>query len=88
MENKTSDKLDIVSLIEKSPLTRLSKDYRSALITKIQNKFTGKEQQLFVGSFFCYLNCSKTEYPIELDKIWKWVGFSRKDHAKVAIRLV
>jgi len=75
--------LDIVKLIEKNPITRLSKDYQNKLINKIKTKFTEGQQQLFVSSFFCYLNHnSKNEFIIDLNNIWKWVGFSRKDPAK------
>lgn len=42
------EKLDIVKLIEKNPITHLSKDYQNELLTKIKEKFTNKEQQLFV----------------------------------------
>ena len=79
----TASKLDIVNLIEKNPITRLSKDYQSNLINKIKEKFTETQQQLFVSSFFCYLNYnSKTDFIIDLNDVWKWVGFTRKDHAK------
>ena len=80
---KMSDTLDIVKLIEKNPITRLSKDYQSSLITKVKAKFNDPEQQLFVASFYCYLNYnSNTDFIIEFDNIWKWVGFTRKDNAK------
>ena len=82
----TTTMLDIVKLIEKNPITRLSKDYQNNLINKIKAKFSEGQQQLFVASFCCYLNYnSKNEFIIELDNIWKWVGFSRKDPAKVVI---
>ena len=45
---KMSDTLDIVKLIEKNPITRLSKDYQSSLITKVKAKFNDPEQQ-FMG---------------------------------------
>ena len=78
-----TDKLDIVKLIEKNPITRLSKDYQSKLITKVKSKFTEPEQQLFVASFYCYLNHDyNNEFIIDFDTIWKWVCFTRKDHAK------
>lgn len=32
--------LDIVKLIEKNPIVRLSKDYQQKLLTKIKTKFT------------------------------------------------
>ena len=75
--------LDIVKLIEKNPITRLSQDYQSKLLNKIKNKFTEGQQQQFVSSFYCYLNHdSKNEFIIDLDDVWKWLGFSRKDPAK------
>ena len=76
-------KLDIVQLIHNSPLTNLSSEYQSKLIDKIKETFTNDQQQLFVASFYSYLNCdSKTEFIIDLNDIWKWCGFSRKDPAK------
>ena len=76
-------KLDIVKLIEKNPLTRLNKSYQNKLINKIKENFNGKDQQLFVASFYCYLNFnSKNDFVIDLDTVWKWIGFSRKDPAK------
>jgi hypothetical protein len=78
-----TDKFDIVKLIEKNPITRLSKDYQSKLITKVKEKFTNPEQQLFVASFYCYLHHnSNNDFIIDFDNIWKWVGFTRKDNSK------
>ena len=48
--------LDIVNLIEKNSITRLSKDYENKLVTKIQTNFTNTQQQLFLTNFFCFLN--------------------------------
>ena len=79
-------KLDIVELIELNPITRLSKNYQGAFIEKIQKNFTESQQQLFISSFYCYLNYNtKTDFIIELENIWKWLGFSRKDPAKVVL---
>ena len=36
--------LDIVKLIEKNPIIRLSKEYQNELLTKIKVKFTNNEQ--------------------------------------------
>ena len=70
-------------MIEKNPTTHLSKDYQSSLITKAKAKFNDPEQQLFVASFYCYLNYNSNKYfIIVFDDIWKWVGFSRKDPTK------
>ena len=75
--------LDIVDLLEKNPLTRFTKNYQSKFIDKIKNSFTDTQQHIFIGSFYCYLNYnSKTDFVIDLDNIWRWLGFSRKEFCK------
>ena len=74
---------DIVKLIEKNPITRLSSNYQDKFLDKIKEKFTDTQQQLFVTSFYAFLNYdSKKDFVINFDDVWKWTGFSRKDHAK------
>lgn len=71
--------LNIVELIEKNPITKLSSTYNSKLLNKIKENFTGFEQQLFVSSFYCYLNYDKSaEFVVDMDNVWKWLGFSTK----------
>ena len=75
--------LNIKNLIEKNPITRLSRDYENRLINKIKNNFNDNEQKLFLSSFYCFLNYdSKKDFVIDFDNAWKWCGFSRKDPAK------
>ena len=75
--------LDIVELIEKNPISRLSNVYNNKLLNKIQDNFTGFEQQLFVSSFYCYLNYDKNiDFVADLDDVWKWLGFKQKIDAK------
>ena len=75
--------LNIVDLIEHNPITKLSQSYNGKLLTKIQEGFSNFEQQLFVSSFYCYLNYnSKTDFVVNLDDIWKWIGFGQKVNAK------
>ena len=73
--------LNIVELIENNPIARLSNTYQNKLLTKIKERFTDNEQQIFVTSFYCYLNY-KDEFIIDLDDIWKWLGFSTKQKSK------
>jgi DNA repair exonuclease SbcCD ATPase subunit len=81
-----SNTLNIVELIEKNPITKLSKDYNVKLLAKIKEQFTDFEQQLFLSSFYCYLNCdSKKDFVIDLDNVWKWIGFNQKVKAKVLL---
>lgn len=80
MENKS---IDIINLIEKNPVIQLSSNYQNKFITKIQNNFDEEQQKLFVSSFYCYLNYNyKTDFIIEFDSVWKWLGFSRKEECK------
>ena len=74
---------DIVDLIENNPITKLSTTYQNKLLTKIKTKFTENEQQIFVASFYGFLNYdSKMDFVINLDDVWKWVGFSSKANSK------
>ena len=71
--------LNIVKLIENNPIIRLSDEYNNKLLKKIQESFSGFEQQLFVSSFYCYLNYDKNnDFVIDLDNVWKWLGFASK----------
>ena len=78
--------LNIVELIEKNPISKLSKAYNNKLINKIKDNFNGFESQLFVSSFYCYLNYDKNiDFVVDLDDVWKWLGFQQKYHAKTVL---
>uniref|UniRef100_A0A6C0LJL8 MSV199 domain-containing protein n=1 Tax=viral metagenome TaxID=1070528 RepID=A0A6C0LJL8_9ZZZZ len=78
--------VDIVNLIESNPITKLNGNYQSKLIEKVKNRFTEYEQQMFIASFYCYLNCDyNNDFVIDLDNIWKWLGFSQKVNAKTLL---
>ena len=75
--------LDIVQLIEKNPITRLTSNYQSIFINKIKEQFTENQQHLFLTSFYTFLNYHpKNDFVIEFEKIWKWLGYSRKEECK------
>ena len=75
--------LNIVELIESNPISKLSNVYNGKLLIKIKDVFTDFEQQLFVSSFYCYLNYNKnTDFVVDLDNVWKWLGFSQKYNAE------
>ena len=74
--------IDIVSLIESNPITKLSSIYNNKFLIKIKDTFTESQQQLFVSSFYCYLNYHPTnDFVIDLDDVWKWLGFNQKYNA-------
>jgi regulator of replication initiation timing len=83
MSEPNENTLDIVSLIEMTPMTRLSGEYRSKMLEKVKSVFTDEQQQLFVTSYYCYLNHHPTrDFVIDLDNVWKWLAFSTKQKAK------
>ena len=78
----SADTLNIVELIEKNPITKLSQTYNNLLLEKLQENFSTFEQQLFVSSFYCYLNYDKnTDFVVDLDDVWRWLEFSQKFNA-------
>ena len=70
--------VDIVSLIENNPITKLNGNYHSKVVEKIKKDFSNYEQQLFVASFYCYLKYDKNDFVVDLDNIWNWLGFTQK----------
>jgi hypothetical protein len=82
MSSASAATLNIVELIEKNPITKLSQTYNNFLLEKIQENFSTFEQQLFVSSFYCYLNYDKnTDFVVDLDDVWRWLDFSQKFNA-------
>ena len=77
------ESFDVVDLIENNPISKLTATYQNKLLTKIKAKFNESEQQLFVASFYGFLNYDpNNDFVIDLDDVWKWVGFSNKAHSK------
>ncbi len=75
--------MDIVNLIESNPITKMNGDYQSKLIEKVKDNFNGYEQQMFLASFYCYLNHDyKNDFVIDLDNVWQWLDFYSKYNAK------
>jgi hypothetical protein len=75
--------MNIVEMIENIPITILSTTYQCRLLERLKERFTEKDQQMFLTSFYGYLNYnSRTDYVIDLDTIWEWCGFTQKVSAK------
>jgi hypothetical protein len=75
--------IDIVDLFETNPITKLNGNYQSKLIEKVKNTFTESQQQMFVASFYCYLNYHPTnDFVVDLDNVWRWLDFNQKIRAK------
>lgn len=83
---QTIENLDIVQFIENNPLNKLKSEYNSRIINKIKESFTNEEQRIFVTTFYTYLNYDEyNDFVIDFDLVWKWCGFSRKDHSKTLL---
>jgi hypothetical protein len=80
------ESFDVVDLIENNPISKLSTTYQNKLLTKIKEKFTESEQQIFVASFYGFLNYDTTnDFVIDLDDVWKWLDFSTKQKSKMLL---
>ena len=74
---------NIVDLIENNPITTLSNTYQNKLLAVIKEEFTEYEQQMFVASFYGFLKYdSQNDFVVDLDNVWKWLGFGQKVNAK------
>jgi hypothetical protein len=80
--------VNIVRLIEEQPLEKFSRKTNNKLVTKLQENFTDEEQQLFLASFWCYQNYKPEEFVINLDDVWKWLGFAEKIAKRVIEKIV
>jgi hypothetical protein len=75
--------MDIIQMIENTPITRLSSTYQNTLVERLNERFTENDQKMFLTSFYGYLNYnSRTDYVIDMDSIWEWCGFTQKVSAK------
>lgn len=75
--------VNIVSLIEEHPVNFLSKPFENILVNKLVEKFSNEEQKLFVANFYAYLKFHVfDDYVVDLDDVWKWLGYSSKENAK------
>ena len=75
--------INFVDLVESNPVTNLSERGNHKLITNLQNAFTDEDQRMFVASFYCFLDHNpSSDFIIDLDNVWRWMGFSQKIRAK------
>jgi len=79
--------LDIVHLIESNPIARFNQTYHSKIIDKLSVKFSNYDEKIFLSNFYCYLKYDKVnDFVIDLDNIWKYIGFRNKANAKRLLR--
>ena len=68
-------------------ITKFSENLNNKYIEKIKEYFTESQQQLFLMNFYSYLNFdSENDYVINLEDIWEWLGYSRKEECKRVLK--
>jgi phage anti-repressor protein len=76
-----SDSINFSELISKN--TNLSLSIQTKLVNKLRENFNEEEQRWYVGNFYMYINYHQTnQFPINLDDIFKLLGFSHKKNLK------
>lgn len=81
---KKEDSLDFVELIKND--NTLSIEYKDKFIDKLKEEFTVKEQNLYIVNLYMYLHYDDNEFCIDLDNVYKWIGFANKGNAKACLR--
>jgi phage anti-repressor protein len=66
--------------LNNSTVTSITNNNSSSneLLAFIKHSFTSDEQQLFVDNFHIYLNFPDEAFIVDLDKVYEWLGYSKK----------
>ena len=76
-----AENIDLKALIEKD--ASLSINFKSQILDTLNENFTKDEQQWYIANLYIYLNYHPTtDFPINLENVYKLVGFTTKANAK------
>ena len=76
------DKVDFKALVDSNTYNS-SLNFKSKIVDELNNTFTDDQKKWCVGNLYMYLNYHPTnDYPIDLENVWKLIGFSHKKNAK------
>ena len=85
--NKVIIKTKTINFDELVKSGKISIDFKSKLVDKINYNFTEKEQQWYIANLFLFLNYdSINEFPIDLECAYKTIGFANKNNAKRSLK--
>ena len=71
----------------KSSNTKLSFNCQSKMVDLLNQEFTEQESQWYITNLYIYLNYHPTnDYPINLDNVYKMLGFANKGNAMKTIK--
>lgn len=75
------------SELVKSSNTTLSLNLQNQLVERLNTNFTEEEQRWYVANLYMYMNYHPTnDYPINLENIFKMIGFANKGNAMKTIQ--
>ena len=67
----------------KNSNTTLSLNLETKMINILNTEFTEEEQQWYIANLYIYMNYHPTtDYPINLEDVFKMIGFANKGNAK------
>jgi len=71
----------------KNSKTTLSLNCQSKMIDLLNNEFTEEQGQWYIANLFLYLHYHPTnDYPINLEHVYKMIGFANKGNAMKTIK--
>ena len=76
------DRVDFKALVDTNN-SNSSLNFKSKIVDELNNTFTDDQKKLCIANLYMYLNYHPTtDYPIDLENVWKLIGFSHKKNAK------
>lgn len=76
-----------INFIELVKNSNMSLNHQSKIITILNKEFTEQESKWYIANLYMYLNYdSTTDYPINLENVFKMIGFANKGNAMKTIK--
>ena len=80
------ESINFTELVRNSNTT-LTLSYQSNMIDLLNKEFTEEESQWYIANLYVYLNYHSTDdYPINLENVYKMLGFANKGNAMKTIK--
>ena len=78
---------NLINLLKSNMNSSISLKYESDLMNEIDKYFTTEEQKWYLSNLFMYINYHPTnEYPINLENVFKMIGFANKGNAMKTLK--
>jgi flagellum-specific peptidoglycan hydrolase FlgJ len=75
--------MDTMSVINNTNGNMELSESQGEFLDYLKNNLNDEEIEMFANSFYMYLKYNPdTEFVIDLDNVWKWIGYSRKGKCK------